>query len=506
MKAEIGQELPPLDLTITREGVVRYSGASTDFNPIHYSDFHAKALGMDGCIAHGMWTMGASLRIVTDWVKDPSLVKSYFVRFTNPVPVPDDDQGTKVEVRAKVTAVEDDLATIAIEAICVGNKVLGAAKAQVQLGEETDPKVGEQEASETVGVAEVVQTESLNLSDHTTFRVGGPAKDLVIAATEAELIETVKKCDQEGIPVMVLSGGSNMLVSDEGFAGTVVKVATKGIQAEVSDCSGAVVTVQAGENWDEFVQYAVSQGWIGIEALSGIPGLVGTAPVQNIGAYGAELAQTVTRVRTYDRETGHYATFPLSECYFGYRTSRFKQTRYQDSPTGRYVILDVGFQFLLGDQSAPIRYRELADRLGVDVGGRAPLAEVRKAVLEIRAAKGMVLNPADRDTWSAGSFFTNPIISSQQAASLPEDAPRFDQPDGTVKTSAAWLINHAGFDKGFGLEEGVTLSTKHVLALTNRGTGTAAQIARLAAKVKAGVAKKYGVELVPEPVLVGIEI
>lgn len=353
--------------------------------------------------------------------------------------------------------------------------------------------------------AEDEQT-SLLLADHTTFRLGGPADKLVVARTEAELCEAVRAADEAGEPLLVLSGGSNLLVADEGFAGTVVKVATRGITADVSSCGGAYVRVQAGENWDDFVRYAVEQEWCGIEALSGIPGLVGSTPIQNVGAYGQDVSQTIASVRTFDRETGQLRTFAASDCQFAYRDSVFKQTRMPDGgPTGRYVVLEVHFQFELASLSAPVRYPELARRLEVEVGRRVPAARVREAVLALRASKGMVLDEADHDTWSAGSFFTNPLLSPQEAEQLPADAPRFDAGDGRVKSSAAWLIDHAGFEKGYGTPP-ATLSTKHTLALTNRGGARTADVLALAAEIRTGVSERFGVVLEPEPVLVGCRV
>lgn len=339
--------------------------------------------------------------------------------------------------------------------------------------------------------------DSTILADHTTLRVGGPAKRFVVARTEAEIVETVKECDASGEPLLVLSGGSNLLVSDEGFDGTVLRIATTGIKADVSDCGGAIVRVAAGEVFDDFVAHCVEQGWVGIEALSGIPGLVGSTPIQNVGAYGADVSQTIASVRTFDRYMGQFATFALTECGFGYRSSRFK------AEAGRYIVLSVTFQFPLGTQSAPVRYTELADHLGVEVGQRASSSGLRQAVLDIRRSKGMVLDPTDHDTWSAGSFFTNPLLG--EATSLPEEAPRFPTEDGRIKTSAAWLIQHAGFGRGYG-QGRAGLSTKHVLALTNRGGASTSDILSLAREVRDGVADRFGVMLVPEPVFVGVEM
>lgn len=346
-----------------------------------------------------------------------------------------------------------------------------------------------------VGAGEV--STSPLLADHTTFRVGGPAKRLVIARTEAELVETVRECDAAGEPLLIVSGGSNLLVSDDGFDGTVLLVETKGIVADVSFCGGALVKVAAGEVWDDFVAFAVGEEWVGIEALSGVPGRVGSTPIQNVGAYGADVSQTIAAVRTLDRSTGQFKTFPLVDCGFGYRTSRFK------AEPGRYVVLEVSFQFTLGSRSAPIRYGELAARLGAEIGQRAPSASVREAVLDIRRSKGMVVDASDHDTWSAGSFFTNPLVVDD--AELPADAPRFPAGDGLVKTSAAWLIEHAGFGRGYGNDR-AALSTRHVLALTNRGGASASDVVALAREVRDGVRDRFGISLVPEPVLVGLEL
>lgn len=342
-------------------------------------------------------------------------------------------------------------------------------------------------------------SDSVSLSEHTTLRVGGPAARFVVATTEREFIDTVTDCDDRGEPVLVLGGGSNLLIADDGFPGTVVRVAITGLRADVSTCGGAAVWVGAGENWDTFVAHAVEQEWIGVETLSGIPGSVGATPIQNVGAYGADVSQTITSVRTWDRHDRTQRTFPVSDCGFGYRTSRFKRE------PGRYLVLEVGFQFQLGSLGAPIAYPELARHLGAEPGQRVDAGRVRESVLAIRAGKGMVLDDADHDSWSAGSFFTNPILSSEVAATLPDDAPRFPTPDGDVKTSAAWLIQHAGFAKGHG-NATASLSTKHVLALTNRGGARASDIADLAREVRAGVQEKFGILLVPEVNLVGVTL
>jgi UDP-N-acetylmuramate dehydrogenase len=343
------------------------------------------------------------------------------------------------------------------------------------------------------------QRPHLALAPHTTFRVGGPARDILTCTTEAELVAQVSRLDGAGAPVLVLGGGSNVLIGDAGFNGTVVLVRTRGIVADVSDCAGALVTVAAGEDWEALVARTVREEWVGLEALSGIPGSVGASPIQNIGAYGADVSQTIASVQTLDRRTGRRATFANADCGFGYRTSRFK------TEPERYLVLAVTFQLRPGSLSAPVRYPELARALGLEVGERAPASQVREAVLALRRRKGMVLDDGDPDTWSAGSFFTNPVLTPDDAARLPDDAPRFPQPDGRVKTSAAWLIEHAGFGKGYGDGEAL-LSTKHTLALTNRGHATAADLVRLAREVRSGVGSTFGITLVPEPLLVSCEL
>ncbi|TDE00918.1 UDP-N-acetylmuramate dehydrogenase [Jiangella asiatica] len=353
------------------------------------------------------------------------------------------------------------------------------------------------------------ETLDVPLAGLTTLRVGGPAKRVVEATTEDELVASVRGCDERGEPVLLLGGGSNLVVDDAGFDGTVVKVATRGVEADTSAscdsgalaaCGGVLVSAAAGEPWDDLVAYAIQREWSGIEALSGIPGLVGATPMQNVGAYGQEVAQTVWQVRTYDRQDRRIHTFANADCRFAYRDSRFKGA-------DRYVVLTVSYQLREGDLGAPVAYPELARELGVAVGERARLTEVRAAVLALRAGKGMVLDPADHDTWSAGSFFTNPILDEAGAADLPEAAPRWPAGDGRVKTSAAWLIEHAGFTRGYaGGRRDVSLSTKHTLALTNRGEASTAELLALAREVRDGVRAAFGVELAPEPTLVGCSL
>ena len=339
----------------------------------------------------------------------------------------------------------------------------------------------------------------MDLADLTTLRLGGPARAVIDATTEDELVETVRIADEGGDPVLVVGGGSNLVVADDGVDGTVVRVLTRGITIDADLCSGAMVTVAAGEPWDDLVARAVTEGWVGIEALSGIPGSTGATPIQNVGAYGQDVAQTIASVRTFDRYDRRIRTFAASDCDFSYRHSRFK------AEPMRHVVLSVTFQLALGDLGTPVTYAELARTLGIEPGERASTVDVRRAVLALRRGKGMVLDADDHDTWSAGSFFTNPILSPAQAASLPAEAPRFSQPDGSIKTSAAWLIDHAGFGKGHGTTS-VSLSTKHALALTNRGDGTTAELLELAREVRDGVERAYGIRLTNEPVLVGCEL
>lgn len=337
---------------------------------------------------------------------------------------------------------------------------------------------------------------SESLSRHTTFHLGGPAAEFVTATTDAEIIEAVTAADAAGKDVLVLGGGSNLVVADAGFPGTVIKLATTGVAAETVE-GGVRVTVAAGETWDDFVTTAVDKGWSGVEALSGIPGSVGATPIQNVGAYGQDVSQTITSVKLFDRELREVRSFTAGECGFGYRWSRFKAV------PGRYVVLEVTFRLGTdGETGSPIAYAQLAGALGVEQGTRVPSKQIREAVLSLRRSKGMVIDEADHDTWSAGSFFTNPVVAPED---VPEGAPAYAQPDGTVKTSAAWLIDHAGFKKGHGNRR-VSLSMKHTLALTNRGEGTTEDLLALAREVRDGVEAAYGIVLVNEPVMLGVEL
>ena len=337
------------------------------------------------------------------------------------------------------------------------------------------------------------------LAKYTSLHIGGPAKKLVHVATEEELVSAVKAADAAGEEVLIIGGGSNVLVGDEGFNGTVIRVETKGNSYHVDACSGGMITVAAGEDWDGFVEWILNKGFVGLETMSGIPGTVGGAPIQNIGAYGHEVSEVIARVRTWDRKTGEYKTFSNSECEFSYRSSVFKKN------PGRYVIIDVTFQLRNGEMSLPITYKELASYLGVDLEARVLVSDVRKAVLALRAAKGMLLDEKDHDTWSAGSFFVNPIVSKEIAATLPADAPRWPQADGRIKTSAAWLMENAGMKKGKA-HNGAAISSKHVLALVNTGSATAADIVDIARSARSAVHEKFGITLEPEVQFVGLSL
>ncbi|GAA2896874.1 UDP-N-acetylmuramate dehydrogenase [Streptosporangium fragile] len=328
--------------------------------------------------------------------------------------------------------------------------------------------------------------------------LGGPAGAFVEAGSAEEIVELVAAADRAGEPVLVLGGGSNLVVADDGFDGLVVRVASRGVEVD-----GGRVTAQAGEDWDALVERAVAEGWSGVECLSGIPGLVGSTPIQNVGAYGQDVSQTITGVRVYDRRAGEVRDLDARECGFAYRHSAFK------ADPGRHVVLAVTYELAAGGLSGPIAYRELATRLGVGLGERVPLARARAAVLELRRGKGMVLDAADPDTRSAGSFFTNPVLTADEAAELERRSPgfpRWDMPDGTVKVPAAWLIENAGFPKGY-RRGPARISTKHTLAMTNPDlSATTADLLDLAREVRDGVLEKFGVTLVNEPVMVGTRL
>jgi UDP-N-acetylmuramate dehydrogenase len=343
------------------------------------------------------------------------------------------------------------------------------------------------------------------LAPLTTFRLGGPATRLLTATTDAEVIDAVREADATGTPLLIIGGGSNLLIGDKGFDGTALRIATRGFEL-----NGTTLELAAGEIWTDAVARTVEAGLAGIECLAGIPGSAGATPIQNVGAYGQDVSATITEVIAYDRRTHRTVTLTNAECAFSYRHSRFKQD------PDRYVVLRVRFELEdAGGLSAPIRYAETARSLGVEAGDRVPLARARETVLALRAGKGMVLDPDDHDTWSAGSFFTNPILTDAAFEAfrarvhdrLGPDAepPAYPAGDGHTKTSAAWLIDKAGFTKGYGTGP-ARISTKHTLALTNRGEATTEDLLALAREVVTGVREAFGITLVNEPVTVGVSL
>jgi UDP-N-acetylmuramate dehydrogenase len=376
------------------------------------------------------------------------------------------------------------------------------------------------------------------LADYTTLGLGGPARDFVSAGTEQQLIDAVGSADDSAEPVLLIGGGSNLVISDAGFPGTVIHVNTRGLrQADGAD--GAVdVTVAAGEDWDSVVAATVADGLAGLEPLSGIPGRAGATPIQNVGAYGREVAEVITQVRVYDRQDQQIRVLPNDACSFSYRSSLFKSgwpeslffppagaqpeplvsrsagIRLEAAAQPRYVVLDATFRLARQPLSAPVRYAELAAELGIALGEQAGVGEVRAAVVKIRARKGMVLNPGDPDTRSAGSFFTNPVITAAElavveaaaAASGAGQVPRYPAGDGLVKVPAAWLIEHAGFAKGYGAPSPARVSAKHTLALVNTGAAATADLLALAREIVSGVRTAYGVTLTPEPILIGVSL
>ncbi|WP_432097069.1 UDP-N-acetylmuramate dehydrogenase [Streptomyces sp. bgisy100] len=343
------------------------------------------------------------------------------------------------------------------------------------------------------------------LAPLTTFRLGGPAARLVTATTDDEVIAAVRDADATGTPLLIVGGGSNLVIGDKGFEGTALRIATSGFSLD-----GSRLELAAGENWSDAVARTVEAGLAGVECLAGIPGSAGATPIQNVGAYGQEVSSVITEVVAYDRRTDETVTLPNAECAFSYRHSRFK------ADPERFVVLRVRFALEDADgASAPVKYAELARTLGVGPGDRVPAARAREAVLKLRAGKGMVLDPEDHDTWSAGSFFTNPILTAEQHAAFlarvadrlgPDAAPpAYPAGNGLTKTSAAWLIDKAGFTKGYGSGP-ARISTKHTLALTNRGNATTEDLLALAREVRDGVHAAFGVTLVNEPVTVGVSL
>jgi UDP-N-acetylmuramate dehydrogenase len=329
----------------------------------------------------------------------------------------------------------------------------------------------------------------------TTLRLGGPPGTLTVVSESDEAVEAVRSAATNGERVLILAGGSNVVIGDGGFPGRVILLRTRGVRIVGRDAGSAVVRVAAGEPWDAFVARTVQEGLSGVECLSGIPGSAGATPIQNVGAYGQEVAQTIVAVHAYDRVEDRVVTMTPEQCAFAYRSSVFKHD-------DRRLVLEVDFRLAESPESAPIRYAELARQLGVDVGDRVPLQQARDTVLKLRAGKGMVLDPDDRDTWSVGSFFTNPVLPE-----LPQpDMPHWPADAGRVKIPAAWLIEHAGFHKGFTLDGRVAISSKHTLALTHRGGGTTEGLLALARAIRDGVRERFGIDLHPEPALVNCSL
>lgn len=362
-------------------------------------------------------------------------------------------------------------------------------------------------------------------SDLTTLRVGAGIKNYVEVESEQEFIQQVKQADMAGENLLVIGAGSNIVAGQDYFDGTVIRDVRSGIKVvDSSSCGGTTLEVVAGHSWDDLVAFTVSHGLMGLESLSSIPGTVGAAPVQNIGAYGVEVAQLISQVTTYDRATCQRRTFAVTELELGYRTSVLKTSRNQINPhtnlpfgaTGRYIVLSVQFHLRHATLSLPIKYKELAQYLGVNLGERVPAVEVRNAVLAIRASKGTRLNPQDKNTQSAGSYFTNPIVDESTANKFADEIPVFDVVDqlsvsqiggtgkvveGVKKLSAAAMIQKSGFTKGYGHND-ARLSDYHVLVLTNRAEATSDQIRQLAQEIITKVKERYGIELEPEPVYI----
>lgn len=326
-----------------------------------------------------------------------------------------------------------------------------------------------------------IQTQ-VTLAPHTTIGVGGPAAEFVIVKSEAELISAL---DYVG-PVLLLGGGSNLLISDSGFSGRVIKIETTGI----NDQNG-IVDVAAGENWDDFVSWGVSTSYGELAPLTGIPGTVGATPIQNVGAYGTEVSELIESVKVYDREQSETKYLSRSECNFNYRNSIFKEV------PDRFVVLSVQFKLAKTNQ-IPVKYDELATKLNVSVGDGSDAKLVMQAVSELRASKGMLLNPTDRDTYSVGSFFLNPRVTAAQFEQLPKEVPAWSQPDGSWKVSAAWLISQSGFERGYRLEN-AAISSKHTLAICNLGNAKFSQIMDLANLIRSKVQQEFGLTLQIEP-------
>jgi UDP-N-acetylmuramate dehydrogenase len=340
------------------------------------------------------------------------------------------------------------------------------------------------------------------LAPLTTLRIGPVARRLITCASTEQVIAVLRQLDsqRDNDPLLVLAGGSNLVVADTLRDVTAVRLANDGISID-----GNLVRAEAGAVWDDVVVATIESGLGGLECLSGIPGSAGATPVQNVGAYGAEVSDTITRVRVLDRGSGVVRWIPAAELGFGYRTSAFKRAGGVHVPA---VVLEVEFALDASGSSAPLRYGELTAALNANSGERTDPGAVREAVLALRARKGMVLDPADHDTWSVGSFFTNPVVTPevyQRIAGWTDGpVPHYPAPDG-VKLPAGWLVERAGFGKGYPDDEAAPcrLSTKHALALTNRGGARAQDVIALARTICDGVRDVFGITLEPEPVLVG---
>jgi UDP-N-acetylmuramate dehydrogenase len=336
--------------------------------------------------------------------------------------------------------------------------------------------------------------ERVPLAPLTTLGIGGPAKQLARFETVSEL-EALLASDEK---ILILGGGSNVVIGDAGWDGLVIQPACTSVTRIGLFDDHAIVSAFAGVVWDDFVAQMIGEGLAGLECLSGIPGLVGATPMQNVGAYGQEVADTIVFVRAYDRERNEVVKIEAADCGFAYRTSRFKAS-------ARWIVLEVRFKLPRRAESMPIKYAELATALGIAPGGTAPLARVRDTVISLRRGKGMVVDANDPESRSAGSFFTNPIVDAATAAAVERRAgvrpPQWPQADGSIKLAAAWLIERAGFAKGY-THDRVGISHKHALALVNRGGASASELLALADTIIAGVEERLGVILVPEPVIV----
>jgi UDP-N-acetylmuramate dehydrogenase len=345
--------------------------------------------------------------------------------------------------------------------------------------------------------------ENVPLAPFTSLGVGGPARFMAEAQTEAQVIDALEFAEVHGLEVFILGGGTNILVSDAGFPGLVIRIALSGIEKT----TGGLVTAGAGEEWDPFVGSCVEQNLAGLECLSGIPGTVGGTPVQNVGAYGQEVGEVIISMRAVDRKTRQVFVLSNEACGFGYRTSVFNTADRE-----RYVVLSVAYDLRAAGEpriTYPDLQRSFAGRTG-----RPSLAEVREAILRIRESKSMVLRPGDPDSRSAGSFFKNPVVpqdrippmedTARRLGRMPvgESLPRYAMPDGMAKLPAAWLIEHAGFAKGYSRGR-AGLSSRHALALINRGGATAQELLDLMREIQSAVHQSFGIELVPEPVFVG---